>query len=80
MIYGDDLGSLLAGPFGAAKDKKRAARLAALRNEGESGMAKHDETLKPGERYLLHNLGGVVKAGEMMLVLVSFISHSGFSS
>lgn len=71
VIYSDDLGSVLSGPFTSIKDKKRAARLAAIRGEVENGIAQKDESLKKGERFLLHNLGGVVKAGEMMLVLVS---------
>lgn len=68
LIYGDTVGSLFAGPFADRDKKKQQARIAAARGEDAAPNQK-DPSLKKGERFLLHNLSGVVKAGEMMLVL-----------
>lgn len=71
VIFADDFGSILTGPITAILDKKRAARFAAAETDEETAKAAKEVSLKKGEHFLLHNLGGVVKAGEMMLVLVS---------
>lgn len=67
VIYGNTFGSLLLGPFAAIQDKKRAARAHAARGDLET--TERDPALKKGERFLLHDLNGTVKAGEMLLVL-----------
>ncbi len=89
VVYGQDMGGILA-PWTTRKYKKKAARLAAARTEGEEtgaprgeggrgdGMVwrdgdptpgKNESGLRKGERFLLKDFSGTVKAGEMMLVV-----------
>jgi ATP-binding cassette subfamily G (WHITE) protein 2 (SNQ2) len=63
--------SFPVNPFAGRADKKRAAKLSAAKtddNAAEKGALTGD-TLKPGERYLLHDFSGVLKPGEAMLVV-----------
>ncbi|KAG9028893.1 hypothetical protein FRB95_005943, partial [Tulasnella sp. JGI-2019a] len=84
VMYGDTVGSTFA-PWTRRHDKKRAQQFSAAKvqaegvepeakygvNNGDEKQpkAERDSTLKPGERYLIHDLNGVVKAGEMLLVV-----------
>jgi len=78
-VYQPDLGSIIT-PWISYKAKKRAARLMARRNSTEAGggMAwskgmptpgKKEPGLRPGERYILKDFNGLVRPGEMMLVV-----------
>ncbi|KAK4052986.1 hypothetical protein OIO90_004110 [Microbotryomycetes sp. JL221] len=66
VVYGDTVGSVLLGPL----NKLRSSVLpSAAREEEGSAKAINDPSLKQGERFILHNFNGVLKRGEMMLVL-----------
>lgn len=62
-------------PIGAARDAKKAkavsdARHAARVRQHQQGDSAVDESsLKSGERFILHSLNGMVKSGEMCLVV-----------
>lgn len=85
-MYGATVGSTF-NPTSGRKDKKQAQQLTAAKekyqgvdpeakygkinaNEKQAKVEK-DAALKAGERYLIHDFNGVVKAGEMLLVVVS---------
>ena len=66
VVYADTLGSIFTAPFATLSTKRRSPRQDPTQQE-----LRTPSTLSKGERYLLHDLGGVVKPGEMLLVLVS---------
>lgn len=78
-VYQPDLGSIVT-PWIGYRAKKRAARIASQRSsiEAGDGMAwsqgmskpgKKEAGLRPGERYILREFNGLLKPGEMMLVV-----------
>ncbi|KAK4049723.1 hypothetical protein OIV83_003998 [Microbotryomycetes sp. JL201] len=84
MIFAPTVGSILAAPIAAAQDKrhmralaeakKQQAKSAGLVDENaeqqEQLNAKNDgRKLKKGERFLLDDLSGIVKPGEVLLVV-----------
>lgn len=74
IAYAPTVGAIIA-PWTNRKYKKKTKKLAAARadlEEKQTGVAQQngqDEDLKKGERYLLKDFNGLVKAGEMMLVV-----------
>ncbi|KAG8863780.1 hypothetical protein FRB96_007617 [Tulasnella sp. 330] len=84
VMYGATVGSSF-NPTSGRRDKKRALQLAAAKEihqsvDPEARLRKddagekqvnsgNDTALKAGERYLIHDFSGVVKAGEMLLVV-----------
>lgn len=65
-VYAPTVGSILSAPFNALRRKNRSGY-----REDSKQPVQTDEKLKKGESYLLHDFNGTLKAGEMMLVLVS---------
>lgn len=84
IVYHADLGTLLT-PWVGMKAKKRIAKQAAERSNTEAGIAndadamswvqgmpkpgKKEPGLHPGERYILKDYSGLLRPGEMMLVV-----------
>lgn len=59
-------------PIGAARDAKKAQAISAKRHEAaakERGATPANSSLKSGERFILQDLNGLVKSGEMCLVV-----------
>ncbi|KAM0786354.1 hypothetical protein ACM66B_001825 [Microbotryomycetes sp. NB124-2] len=67
IVYGDTVGSVLLGPFNALRSK--APVPAGSVEEGAAVATVSDAALKRGERFLIHDFNGVLKRGEMLLVL-----------
>jgi ATP-binding cassette subfamily G (WHITE) protein 2 (SNQ2) len=77
VLFAPTVGSIFA-PWSGAQDKRRAKKLERAQglDEAEKGQAdekkgeKHGEdTLKKGERFLLHDISLLVQPGEMLLVV-----------
>jgi ABC-type multidrug transport system ATPase subunit len=81
-VFHTDMTSILA-PWTTARAKKEAAKRASQRVEAEGGLPKEDMAwhkgmnmpskaepgLRPGQRYILKDFSGLLRPGEMMLVL-----------
>jgi ATP-binding cassette subfamily G (WHITE) protein 2 (SNQ2) len=71
VTYAPTIGTIIA-PWTARRYKKRQVKLTAARQTDEQKEAVKDEreeSLKKGERFLVRDFSGVVKPGEMMLVV-----------
>lgn len=79
IAYAPTVGGIIA-PWTNIKHKKKAKRLQEARgandeknpmtfHKGDEKPKKGEPGLRPGERYLLKDFSGLVKAGEMMLVV-----------
>ena len=59
-------------PIGAARDAKKAQAISAKRHEAaakDRASTPANSSLKSGERFILQDLNGLVKSGEMCLVV-----------
>jgi len=75
IIYGETVNTAF-NPLASIKSKQKLKKIQAAKAEiatteekDRSNNTTQGESLKKGERYLLHDFNGVVKAGEMLLVI-----------
>ena len=75
IIYGETVNTAF-NPFAKIKDKKKLKKISQAKandpanaEKDVSQATKKGETLKKGERFLIKDFQGVIRPGEMMLVL-----------
>lgn len=75
VATGEDVNTAF-NPFAKVKDKKKLKKIkeakaqqAPAESNEKAKNTTSGETLGKGERYLIHDFNGVVKSGEMMLVV-----------